>query len=467
MREEYANLLERQQQISTALQLARLDSEQLASELSENAVVALQQVLREIGVVDNFSNHWHLPAGNPFLRSSEPLANAGLIRGQTSAHRGLRTFAQDRSRGRRERSPMQFSQALPDTGDQGAIYLRWQLQAAASADLQGKLQRCLRETQEDARQAGVELSLSATGTQWLLKLTGLQEPMPDVLEHALKDLTQVDADSASAAPEAPLMPIRQLLKALPERCLPTAAEADDANHLWTTSRWDGLALGLGAQTQSAMGLALSRIPGTPDNQLPATPAINAQHLWSYIDTGSSEHALLLFCPTASREIADEAAWRLLAQLCQTPFYQRLRVELQLGYAVFSALRQIHGQSGLMFGVQSPNIAPVQLLGHIREFLDSVPALIENLDDRSFNQLRQSLAEQFDESNLSGKDAAELLWQAKLAGHSSDYLTQLGTAIDQLDRPAVLAAAHRLNNAEGGWRCLASDVMPDSSWQAAE
>ena len=467
LREEYTRLLERQQQISGALQLARLDSEQREHGLSENGVVALKQILRDIGVVDNFSDHWHLPAANPFLGSNEPLANAGLIRGQTSAHRGLRTFAQDRSRGRRERSPMQFSQALPDHSDHGAIYLRWQTQAAAGTDLQGKLRRSLRETQEDARQAGVELAFSATGTQWLLKLTGLQEPMPSVLEHALKCLTQIDADSAGAEPEAPLIPIRQLLKALPEYCLSSAVESNDVKQLWTTSRWDGLALALNAQTQSAMGLALSRIPGTPDNQLPAAPTINTQHLWSHIDTASSEHALLLFCPTASREIADEAAWRLLAQLCQTPFYQRLRVELQLGYAVFSALRQMHGQSGLLFGVQSPDTAPVKLLGHIQQFLEGIPALIENLDEEDFNQQRQSLADQFAESHLSGKDAAELLWQAKLAGHSSDYLAQLHTAIGQLKRSTLLEAAQRLLNAKGGWRCLASESSPGAPWQATK
>jgi coenzyme PQQ biosynthesis probable peptidase PqqF len=467
LREEYTRLLERQQQISGALQLARLDSEQRENGLSEIGVVALKQILRDIGVVDNFSDHWHLPAANPFLRSSEPLANAGLIRGQTSAHRGLRTFAQDRSRGRRERSPMQFSQALPDHSDHGAIYLRWQTQAAAGTDLQGKLQRSLRETQEDARQAGVELAFSDTGTQWLLKLTGLQEPMPSVLEHALKCLTQIDADSASAEAETPLIPIRQLLKALPEYCLSSAVESNDVKQLWTTSRWDGLALGLNAQTQSAMGLALSRIPGTPDNQLPAATAINPQHLWSHIDTASSEHALLLFCPSASREIADEAAWRLLAQLCQTPFYQRLRVELQLGYAVFSALRQMHGQSGMLFGVQSPNTAPVELLGHIQQFLKGIPALIENLDEERFTQQRQSLADQFAESHLSGKDAAELLWQAKLAGHSSDYLAQLHTAIGQLERSTLLAAAQRLLNPEGGWRCLASESSPGAPWQATK
>jgi coenzyme PQQ biosynthesis probable peptidase PqqF len=467
LRKEYAALLQRQQQVSGALQLARLDSERLENGLSNAGVEALEQILGEIGVVDNFSEHWHLPAANPFLRANEPLANAGLIRGQTSAHRGLRTFAQDRSRGRRERSPMQFSQALPDCTEEGAIYLRWQVEAAASANLQSRLQRSLWQTRQDAREAGVELSFSATGNQWLLKLTGLQESMPGVLEHALKCLTQVDADSPLTEPETPLIPIRQLLEALPEHALQSAETGDDAKHLWTTSRWDGLALGLNQQTQSAMGLALSRIPGIPDTQLPAPATITAQKHWRYIDTASSEHALLLCCPTASHNIVGEAAWRLLAQLCQTPFYQRLRVELQLGYAVFSALRQMQGQTVILFGVQSPSAKPEELLEHIQQLLNGMPALIEQLDEVSLSQHRQNLAEQFDSTTLAGKEAAELLWQARLAGHSSDYLAQLTVAIGQLDRQTLLAAAQRLINAEGGWLCLASDPVLGSPWQAVK
>jgi coenzyme PQQ biosynthesis probable peptidase PqqF len=465
LRKEYAALLQRQQQASGALQLARFDSEQLENGLSEAGVEALAHILGEIGTVDNFSDHWSLPAANPFLRASEPLANAGLIRGQTSAHRGLRTFAQDRSRGRRERSPMQFSQALPDTGDEGAIYLRWQVEAAASADLLSRLQRSLRQTQQDASEAGVDLCFSASGNQWLLKLTGLKEPMPSVLEHALKSLTQIDADSPRGEPEAPLIPIRQLLKALPEQVLESVNIGDDAKQLWTSSRWDGLALGLDQQTQSAMGLALSRIPGTPDNQLPAPATMTTRKHWCHIDTASSEHALLLFCPTANRDIADEAAWRMLAQLCQTPFYQRLRVELQLGYAVFSALRQIQGQTALLFGVQSPSVKPAELLEHIQQFLSGIPALIEQLDGASLSQQWQNLADQLDDYTLTSKDAAEILWQAKLAGHSSDYLEQLIIAIRQLDRQTLLSAAQRLINAEGGWLCLASDPAPETPWQA--
>jgi coenzyme PQQ biosynthesis probable peptidase PqqF len=468
LREEYATLLQCQQQVSNALKLARLDSEQREAGLSESGVTALKQILQQIGAVDNFSGPWQLPAPNPFLRSEAPAPNAGLIRGQTSAHRGLRTFAQDRSRSRREHSPMQFSQAWPDNGADGAIYLRWRLVSAPGSHLQSRLENHLQPLREDARQAGVDFSFSASGNEWLLKLNGLQESMPSVLEHVLKELTKPDAAVSQAeSTNVALIPIRQLLKALPDHCLGHTANSDDVQPLWSSARWDGLAIGLSAQTQAAMGLALSRIPGTPDNQLTPPSSILAQHLWRTVDTASSEHALLLFCPTATQEMADEAAWRLLSHVCQTPFYQRLRVELQLGYAVFSALRQIHGQTGLLFGVQSPSVAPVELLQHIEQFLNRLPELIHALDDTTFNAQRQALADQFCSATLTTGQAADLLWQGKLAGRSSDYLTQLPEAIEHIDRTALLAAAQRLNQAEGGWRCLANSVAPGAPWQVAK
>ncbi|WP_223548426.1 pyrroloquinoline quinone biosynthesis protein PqqF [Pseudomonas sp. A-B-19] len=468
LREEYAALLQRQQQVSSALQLARLDSEQREAGLSDQGVTALKQVLKQIGAVDNFSGPWQLPAPNPFLRCEAPAANAGLIRGQTSAHRGLRTFAQDRSRSRRERSPMQFSQAWPDNNADGAIYLRWRLDSAPDSHLQSRLENHLQPLREDAHQAGVDFSFSASGSEWLLKMTGLQEPMPSVLEHVLKELTTPDtAVSQSEPTSVALIPIRQLLKTLPDHCLEHSTSSDDLRQLWSSARWDGLAIGLSAQTQAAMGLALSRIPGTPDNQLTLPSSIHSQRLWNTVDTGSSEHALLLFCPTATDEMADEAAWRLLAHICQTPFYQRLRVELQLGYAVFSALRQIHGQTGLLFGVQSPSVAPAELLQHIEQFLNRLPDLISSLDDSTFNAQRLALADQFSSATLTTDQVAELLWQGKLSGRSSDYLTQLPEAILLIERAELLDAAQRLNQAEGGWRCLANSPAPGTPWQATK
>jgi secreted Zn-dependent insulinase-like peptidase len=284
----------------------------------------------------------------------------------------------------------------------------------------------------------------------------------------LKELTKPDVGFPQEEPPSmPLIPIRQLLKMLPEHSLERTAESDDVQQLWASARWQGLAMGLSAQTQAAMGLALSRVPGAADDQPSPPTSINALHLWSTLDTGSSEHALLLFCPQATQDITDEAAWRLLAHLCQTPFYQRLRVELQLGYAVFSGLRQFHGQTGLLFGVQSPSVAPQDLLEHIERFLNEMPALIEGVDDATFIAQRQALADQFHATALPHAQAAELLWQGKLAGHSSDYLERLPEAILLIDRNALNEAARRLNQAEGGWRCLASSACATAPWQAAK
>jgi coenzyme PQQ biosynthesis probable peptidase PqqF len=468
LQSEYATLLQRQQQVSGALQLARLDSKQREAGLSGQGVIALKGILQQLGAVDNFTGQWQLPTPNPFLRAEAVAPNAGLIRGQTSAHRGLRTFAQDRSRSRRERSPMQFSQALPDNSAEGAIYLRWRLDATPGNPLQSSLENNLQPLREEAHQAGVDFSFSASGNEWLLKMTGLQEPMPAVLEHVLKALANPDAVfSQTESTTVALIPIRQLLKALPEHCLEPTAQSSDLQKLWSSARWDGMAMGLSAQTQAAMGLTLSRIPGTPDNQPTPPPLIHSQHLWSTIDTGSSEHALLLFCPTASSDIADEAVWRLLAHICQTPFYQRLRVELQLGYAVFSALRQLHGQTGLLFGVQSPNVAPQQLLQHIEQFLSELPDMLQNMNESGFIAQRQSLADQFASAALPVTQAAELLWQGKLAGHPSEFLVQRPETILLLDRPALIAAAQRLIQADGGWRCLASGPCPGLPWQPAK
>lgn len=464
LRDEYAAVLERQQQVSNPLQLARLDSEQREAGLAEQGVTALKDILQQLGAVDNVTGQWHLPTPNPFLRSAAPAPNAGLIRGQTSAHRGLRTFAQDRSRSRRERSPMQFSQALPDNRPEGALYVRWRLDSTPQASLQSRLENNLQPLREEARQAGVEVWFGALGNEWQLKMTGLQEPMPSVLEHALQALAN---PGTQCPPQTPaLMPIRQLLKALPTHLLQRTPESDDLQQLWSSARWDGLGVGLSTHTQAAMGLALSRIPGTPDNQLLPPPSIHGQRLWSTLDTGSSEHALLLFCPTPSSDLADEAAWRLLAHLCQTPLYQRLRVELQLGYVVFSTLRQLHGQTGVLFGVQSPNVEPHELLQHIEQFLSELPQYLRDIDDAHFIPLRQALASQFTSSELPTDLAAEWLWQCKLAGRSSDDLEQLPGMILSLDRTELINAAQRLIQAEGGWRCLSSGVSPGSPWQAA-
>lgn len=468
LREEFALLNARRQQIQGALALARHDSEGLEAQLSEDNAAALKALLDSLHL-EPARYTWQLPPNNPFLRPAPKEERAGLIRGQTSAHRGLRTFAQDRSRGRKDLSALTFSPALPDDTGEGALYLRWCLDSAPHTDLFPRLESSLQTLRDDARQAGVDLSFETQGNDWRLKMSGLHEPMPAVLEQLSRNLTHPDQQAWQATlPTAePLIAIRQLLAFLPASCagnrhatpLPAASLAD-LQDAWSTARWHGFAVGLPAACEMAIKSALGRLPGQPTHSLNEPASISDQYRWHSVETDSSEAALLLFCPAPTQSLADEAAWRLLAHLGQAPFYQRLRVELQLGYAVFSGIRQINGQTGLLFGVQSPSASLEEILSYLQAFLQSLPTLIAGSDE----QVAHTLANQFSPGSVPTTQAAEWLWQAQLAGHPSDYMEQLQNFIQSRTRDDLLHAAKQLNQADSGWHCLANGPCPGEPWQ---
>lgn len=434
LREEFALLAARQQQTRGALASAQHASE----DLSEQAIAALKAMFDTLHLPA--SRHtWQLPPNNPFLRPPLKEERAGLIRGQTSAHRGLRTFAQDRSRGRREVSALTFSQALADDTDEAALYLHWRFAPSG-------LESALQPLRENARQAGVEVSFETVGNDWLVKLVGLPDPMPAVLDALAHSLNQTQ--QAPCAP-TPMIAIRELLKALPAFCAANKPENTEAT--WASAQWQGLGLGFSAVSEAAVKAAAVRLPGHPANLGQVLPTLGGQRVWHEIQTGSNEAALLLFCPAPSQSLADEAAWRLLGHVLQGPFYQRLRVELQIGYAVFSGVRQINGQTGLLFGVQSPSVSLDGIVEHLQSFLIQLPARISSSEDLG----NLALSQQFSTETLPLAQAAELLWHAHLAGHPADYLEHLQQSIQSLTREQMLHAAEQLIDATGGWRCIAN------------
>lgn len=437
--------------------MARHDSEELEACLSEHHVAALKALLDALPL-QACRQAWQLPPNNPFLRPPVKDERAGLIRGQTSAHRGLRTFAQDRSRGRRELSALSFSPALADDHDEGALYLRWRL----DYPLPTALENALQPLRENARQAGVDLSFDAIGNDWRVKMVGLHQPMPAILDELARSLNPPEDDLRPGPAATPMIAIRQLLKALPACCAGVQPNTQTPSMPWTRARWEGMGIGLPAHCEAALKSAAACLPGQPDTLECEFASLSGQHLWHEINTDALDAALLLFCPTPTQSLADEAAWRLLAHLLQGPFYQRVRVELQIGYAVFSGVRQINGQTGLLFGVQSPSVSLEGIMEHLRTFLAQLPALI----DASDNLGQPALAQQFTAQALPIAQAAELLWQARLAGHPSDYLALLQHEIQALTREDLQRAAQQLQDAAGGWHCIANGPRIGEGWQSA-
>ncbi len=413
--EQYRLLHQRQWQTGSALTLARHLSERQPADLSEPGQQALRVLLGKLSpdvllwpvpLVTVPASDWPLPLANPFLQ-------------------------------------------IPITDNRAvSLYLHWRLSGAHPA-LWRRLDAGLEGLREQARQAGVRLQFSAEADSWQLRLGGLQAPLLAVARQALDNLRSADS---VARPAPALMPIRQLLKRLPE-LYPDARPSpagDDVQALWSASRWTSLALDL--NDHKALDELLRHMPGQPAAAPHAVPTPRPGQHWHVEPCESSEHALLLFCPTPSSTLRDEAAWRLLAHLLQAPFYQRLRVELQLGYAVFSSLRQLDGHTGLLFGVQSPATPVAELRVHIQAFIHDLPALIMAAD---LPAQRQALLDQL---GMDDEQTREWQWQAHLAGRGAGYLDELALALDALDSDALVHAAGQLRRGDGGAWVIASQVI---------
>ncbi len=444
--EEYARLEQRRLSASGALSLARyFSAEADTAGLSVDAVNALLNQLSPGALLqeeaapmayDTSSVHWRLPKPNPFLKQTAPAT-------APTSHLPALTF----------------SDALPANGE-AAVYVRWTL-ATAQPTLARVLGESLKPLAAQANQAGVTLAFSSYGRFWQLKASGLAEPLTAVLEQAVRLLGQPAAQTLTrySAPdnEPALIPIRQLLKTLPDHYLNNSVpqQTDNLQRVWAEASWTGFATGFTPSARNVLSHAARLIPGFPEHSTHATLRASGTR-WEVEPSESAEVALLMFYPTPSDSLHDEATWRLFAQLLQAPFYQRLRVELQLGYAVFSGFRQITGQGGLLFGVQSPSASAGQLVAHIEAFIGGLPTLINAAD---LPAQVQTLQDQLETADMEHPQAADLLWQAHLAGHGNDYSARLQHSLAHLQHAELLEAAHRLAHSESARLCLSNHSSP--------
>jgi coenzyme PQQ biosynthesis probable peptidase PqqF len=426
--DEFGHLQQRHLDVSNALALARhYSADHAPSGLQAETIDALldqltpSTLLHPITPTAITDIPWHLPSPNPFLPPREPSQTAALLP-----------------------PALTISDALPATGE-ATVYLRWTLPSP-----QPKLHRMLAESLKpliaDAQQAGVILAFDAYGPHWQLKLGGFADPIPAVLEQALTHLGEPSEETLTRygvpAHEPTPIPIRQLLKTLSDHFLnsPGAGESRDLQGVWSQARWEGLAFGFQQSGQRALAHAMTRITSAPKTLATPTAEQMPDHRWQIEPSESSEDAVLMFYPTPTNSIEDEASWRFLSHLVQAPFYQRLRVELQLGYAVFSGFRQIAGRGGMLFGVQSPSANVGELVEHIETFMRNLPARIEYADLPA--QLT-ALQAQVDPAGMDPQQSAETLWQAHLAGHGTDYAARLQHSFAHLRREDLIDIANRI------------------------
>lgn len=168
--------------------------------------------------------------------------------------------------------------------------------------------------------------------------------------------------------------IRALLQQLPYQLTSTFSPAC----------WRALLTGGSPALQTLIAHRLSALP------LPVNPAASPMRMTApsgmiALPHASRDNALLLFIPLhqpsrASPQQAQQlAALRALALLYEPRFFQRYRVEQQIGYVVSSRYLRCADQDGVLFALQSPDYSALSLLRYCRNFLRSLNEALASCD----------------------------------------------------------------------------------------
>src|SRR5262249_43177507 len=135
---------------------------------------------------------------------------------------------------------------------------------------------------------------------------------------------------------------------------------------------------------------------------------------------------------------ERARFGLAAQIFGAPYFNDLRTEQQLGYAVFATPALIRKTPGLAFVVQSPVAGPAALTDASLKFLNAYRNTGAALSDEEFAAQRQSLATKLTErdKNLAARGAR--LWSDLDLGYTTfDSRQQIAKAVLGIDKKTFL------------------------------
>lgn len=183
---------------------------------------------------------------------------------------------------------------------------------------------------------------------------------------------------------------------------------------------------------------------------------------------SSDSALIsLFVPLGYDEKSGEARSRLLTQILHPWFYQQLRTEEQLGYALFALPVRIGQQSGLGFVLQSNSKVPAYLQQRYQAFYKQAGQKLSEMSAAEFNQYKQGLINELEQRPQTlGEEAGRLRGDFDRSNYSFDSRDKLIAEIKQLSLADLILFYNQAISEQNGLTIL-SQVVGQGERSAAD
>jgi secreted Zn-dependent insulinase-like peptidase len=123
---------------------------------------------------------------------------------------------------------------------------------------------------------------------------------------------------------------------------------------------------------------------------------------------------------------------LTGQIIQTPYYQSLRTEQQLGYVVYAATTVLERWPGLSFTVQSPVTDSASLVKASEELITQFGSTVDAMQQVEFDKHRSALVSLINRPHKNLYSEAGYFWDQVLQDYQNfDRREQLTQALQQL------------------------------------
>ncbi|MDI5890085.1 insulinase family protein [Halomonas rhizosphaerae] len=186
-------------------------------------------------------------------------------------------------------------------------------------------------------------------------------------------------------------------------------------------------------------------PSLAADEIPDLVPLRADDLPALTPATTREESLVLrYLQGPDRSLDSQARLAVLGQLLETPFYQRLRTEEQLGYVVNAGYSPMLDAPGISLLVQSPDTGSEAIQARIDAFLDDFAKRLEALDDEDLAPYRQAVHDELMQRDTSLAGRTNRLWRTLAYGDNT---------FDRHRRIAERALAVTAEELREGWPAL--------------
>ncbi|WP_117234521.1 insulinase family protein [Vibrio maerlii] len=133
-----------------------------------------------------------------------------------------------------------------------------------------------------------------------------------------------------------------------------------------------------------------------------------------------------------------ALYLLANHLMSAAFFHEIRTKQQLGYMVGTGNMPLNRHPGIVFYVQSPNAAPIDLISSIDEFLNAFYMVLLELSEERWQSSKQGLVNQILTPDTTLRGRGQRLWVAiGNKDESFDHREQVLAELESLNRSEMI------------------------------